>query len=521
MTQQKSQSKQSPQFSRRRFLQLSSLGLAATSLGSLGFDLLPEQAQALARRQSGTLRVAWGTPSTLDPLFASADTEIAFLNAVYDYLIDTNSQYELVPRLASEWSISDDGLTYTLTLREGVTFHDGSPLSPEDVVWTFERLKSDGATAGLYANVSSISVGEGNSVVFTLTETNPDFLFDLSDNHALILKANAEGIGESFNGTGPFILEDYLPGDRSVFRANPDYWGGAASVQNLEFVYLDDTQAAVSALQGGQLDVVLRMDNATFLSLSSDSNLNAVAVSTNGHDLLRLRVTEAPGDDPRVQQALRLATDNQAIFERVQLGFGTVGLNTPIGPLSAYFTDEFQPPARDVEAARALLAEAGYPDGLDLALQVPNSGDRVTFAEVIAAQWEEAGIRVTIEPRDESDYYADEENGWLTSQLGITGWGDRPSPQFYLEQSLKTGAVWNESGFSDPELDELIDLAGSTTDEEERATAYREIQRILVERGPLHVPYFFAQFMVTAAGIEGLEVHPFAGRTNFNSAIVA
>lgn len=503
--------------SRRHFLKFTAAGMAASLVGPIGFDLTTAQSAVLAaRRQTGTLRVAWNPTFTLDPLEASADSEIAFLNAVYDYLIDTDAGSTLVPRLAAAWSSSEDGLTYTLTLQEGVKFHDGSDLTPEDVVWTFNRLKTpETATGDLYSNIASIEAGEGNTVVFTLSETNPDFLYDLSDNHAVILKANAENIGTAFNGTGPFKVETIEAGVQAVFSANADYWGGAPGVETLEFVYFADNQAAISALQGGVVDVAVRMDNATFLALADEAGLTSISLPTNGHDLIRLRSDREPGSSVQVRQAFRLATDRQEIFDRVQLGLGAVGRDTPIGPLfSAYYSEETPLPARDPEAAKALLAEAGYPDGLDLTLYIPNTGDRPTLGEALKAQWEEAGIRIEIELQDEATYYG--ENGWLEVDLGITPWGSRPRPQFYLETSLKTGAVWNESHFSDAELDALIDVAGTTLDEEERVNAYKEIQRVLIERGPLVIPYFFASLGITADVVQNFNLHPFPGRTNFN-----
>jgi peptide/nickel transport system substrate-binding protein len=149
---------------------------------------------------------------------------------------------------------------------------------------------------------------------------------------------------------------------------------------------------------------------------------------------------------------------------------------------------------------------------------VPNLADRVALAQALAAQWEEAGIRITIEPQEEAVYYAD--NGWLEVDLAITPWGARPTPQLFLELYLKSGAQWNESHFSDEELDKWIDMAGSSADQTVRAQAYREIQRILIERGPVIIPYFFAQFGVMSEQVSGVEVHPFAGRTNLHKASV-
>ena len=172
--------------------------------------------------------------------------------------------------------------------------------------------------------------------------------------------------------------------------------------------------------------------------------------------------------------------------------------------------------AYDPAGAKALLADAGYPDGLEMTLYVPNLPDRVALAQALAAQWAEAGINITIEPQEEAVYYAD--SGWLEVDLGITPWGSRPVPQLYLDLAYKTGAVWNEAHFSDEELDAQIEIAGTSLDPEARTAAYHEIQRILIERGPVIIPYFFAQFGVWAANIQGVELHPFAGRTNFQAA---
>ncbi len=502
---------------RRNFFKVTAAGLTASLFGIQGLELDSRQAAAvLARREAGVLRAAWGgAPATLDPLTASADTEIAFLNAVYDYLIDTDSGSNLVPRLAKSWSVSDDGLTYTLDIVEGVKFHDGSDLTLDDIIWTFDRLRADGPTANLFANVDSVAAGEGNSIVFTLKGTNPDFLYNLTDNHAVILKTGAENIGTEFNGTGPFKLQEYVT-DRATFTAHADYWAGAPGITILEFIYFENVEAAVNALRGGVVDAVLRMDNATFLSLSSEAGYDPQNIPTSGHDVMRIRSDREPGSNPKVRQAFRMATDRQAIFDRIQFGFGAVGRDTPIGPVfAAYYTEETPLPARDPAAAKQLLVEAGYPDGLEMTLYVPNLADRVALAQALAAQWEEAGIKITIEPQEESVYYAD--NGWLEVDLGITPWGARPVPQVYLDLYLKSGAQWNEAHFSDPEIDQLIETAGTSLDEAARVTAYHEIQRLLIERGPFIISYFFASFGVMADYVNGVSLHPFPGRTNFNA----
>ena len=262
--------------------------------------LLPVRKKPLT---GAVLRIGWaGAPANLDPISASADTEIALLNAIYDYLVDTDVENNLVPRLATDWEVSDDGLTYTVTIAEGVTFHNGDPLTLDDIIWTFDRLRSpDTATADLFANIESIEPGEGNTLVFTLTEPNPDFMYTLTDNHAVILQANAENIGSEFNGTGPFILDSYTPADRATLSANPNYFQGAPGVAGIEFLFLGDNEAAVNALRGGVIDAVMRLDNATYLSLVDDPGFNAVEVPTRRARLVRLRADREPGSDARAR----------------------------------------------------------------------------------------------------------------------------------------------------------------------------------------------------------------------------
>ena len=472
-----------------------------------------------ARDPEGGIRVAMQPMVQTDPAFISSDSEILFANHVYDYLVDINPQNQIVPRLASEWSVSDDGLEYTFTLAANVNFHDNSPLVPEDVVWTFDRLRDeniDSPTVDLYNNISSIEAVGENQVRITLDAPNPFFLFDLSDNHALILKAGTQDPSTQFNGTGPFKVESYSPEDRIVLVANEDYFiDGVPKLAGMEIVFFNEDTAMADALRGGQIDLMLRMSTAQFESLAEVPGIETYDIPTNGFDLIRLRSDRAPGNDPRVIQAFKLATDREEIFELVQQGYGAVGRDSPIGPLYAdYYSEAEGIPARDVEAARILLSEAGYEDGLEMDLHTPDTGGRPDLGAVLKEQWREAGIDVNVIVEPESVYYG--EDGWLEVDLGITGWGSRPIPQFYLDVMLKCDAIWNESHFCDQEFDGLADVAGSTLDEAERTAAYQDIQRILIERGPVIIPYYFAQFAAIQEGFEGFELKAFAGRTDLS-----
>ncbi len=484
-------------------------------------DSLGEPTEVGTAVMGGTLRAAMQPIVNTDPIAISSDSEVLVANHVYDYLVDIDALSNVVPRLATSWTASGDGLTYTFQLAEGVTWHDGSPFSAADVVWSFDRLRTTEGTptADLYANIENIEVTGDLEVTFTLAQPNSFFLYDLSDNHALILKEGTQDADTNFNGTGPFKVESYSPEDRIEMVANESYFvDGQPRLERLEIVFFNDDPAAVDALIGGQIDLVMRMPTSLFQTLQSTPGIVTSSIPTNGFDLVRLRSDRAPGNDPRVMQALKLATDREAILNVVQVGFGALGNDTPIGPLYAsYYDPAITPPIRDVEAARALLAEAGYDQSnpLVMTLHTPDTGGRPDLAAVLKEQWAEAGVEIEISVEPESVYYGDD--GWLEVDLGITGWGSRPYPQFYLDTMLVTDAKWNESHFSDPAFDELARTAGTTVDDAVRVDAYREIQRLLSERGPILVPYFFAQFGAISDQFSNFELKAFAGRTDFRN----
>ena len=472
---------------------------------------------------AGAFRVAMQPIVQIDPALISSDAEVAIANAVYDYLVDVDADNRITPRLAVSWTVSPDGTEYTFILAEGIHFHDGTALVPGDVAWTFDRLRAAGSglpTESLYANIDRIDVTGPREVTFRLTEPNPFFLFDLADNHALVVKRGTADFS-TFNGTGPFVVDEYRPEDRILLRANERYFAtDLPKLDRLEFLFFADSVAAVDALRGGQVDMAWRMPTALLLSLRSEPGIIAVDVPTNGFDLVRLRSDIGAGTDPRVVEAMKRATDRTAIFRVVQLGLGAVGRDSPVGPLYPDYYDESTPiPPRDPAAARALLAAAGYPDGLALDLYTPDTGGRPDLAVVLKEQWAEAGIDVNVIVEPESVYYG--ENHWMDAELGITGWGSRPYPQFYMSSMLTCDAAWNESRFCDDAFDALAAVAGTTLDEAERVAAYAEIQRILIERGPVIIPYFFASVAAHSDRFGGVELKAFPGRTDFRAVFVA
>jgi peptide/nickel transport system substrate-binding protein len=471
----------------------------------------------------GTLNVAAKAIVNVDPAQISADSEVLVANAVYDYLVDVDANNKIQPRLATNWNVSDNGLTYTFNLTHDAKFHDGTPLTAKDVIYTFNRLRDPDqgfATVDLYSNIADIQADGDFSVVFTLKTTNPFFLFDLSDNHALVVKDGTTDFTD-FNGTGPFTVVNYTPEDRIEMDANPDYFlSGGPQLAHLNVVFFQDTSAAVDALRSGDVDTVFGLSAPQYKSLQGETGVQTYLTSTNAFPVVRLRADQPPGDDPRVIQAMRMAIDRQAIFDLVQQGLGAIGRDTPIGPMyQDFYTEDIPLPKHDVAAAKKLLADAGHPDGLDLTLRLPDAQNFPDLASVLKSQLEEAGFNIDVSVEPENVYYGN--NGWLEAPFGITGWGSRPYPQFYMDVMLTCGAKWNESHFCDQEFDKQANIAGTSLDPAVQAAAYHEIQKILIERGPIIVPFFFPQLAATTDKVQGFDLKPFFGRTDFRAVTVA
>ena len=471
----------------------------------------------------GTLRFASLSIVQTDPALISSDDEVMIANQIYDYLIDIAPDNSIIPRLAQTWTTSEDGLTWTFILTEGATWHDGDPVTAADVVWTFDRLRNPDngyATSSLYGNIAAIEATGDNEVTFTLTETNPFFLYDLSDNHALVMKAATEDATD-FNGSGPFRVVDYTPEDRLILEANSAYFiEDQPKLAGMEIIFFSEQTAYVDALRGGQIDLIISMPTPLYESLQQEPGIVTYEVPTNGFDLVRVRWDREPGNKPDVVRAMKMATDREAIFQLIAQGYGEIGLDSPIGPLyTQYFLEDAPVPAYDPEGARELLVAAGYPDGLSLTLHVPDTGNRPDLGTVLKEQWEQAGFIVDLSVEQEGIYYGD--NGWLEVDWGITGWGSRPYPQFYLNVMLTSGAVWNESRYANPEFDELARLAGTTLDEEERIAAYHEIQRILAAEGPVIIPYFFPQFAASSDKVQNFGLKAFGGRSEMRNITLA
>ena len=487
-------------------------------------------AGATVSAQSGTLRVGINAPVQLDPALGSADSEIMFNRNLYDYLVEILPDGNLAPNLAASWTISDDGLTYTFSLVDGVTFHDGSLFTANDVVFTFNRLKELESPALGLLREFEVSAADDLTAVFTMPEINADFLFGVGSNFAPILKSGTaepnvivEGDNPfvNFNGTGPFVLSDFAPGESATFMANPNYWiEGQPQLETLEMLYIEDPLAQIDAIRSGTVDVIFRLPLDQLSVIEAEEGVGLLQKTTNLHPVVRLRSDEGHlGADARVRQAFKLATDREAINDLLLNGLGTVGNNDPIGPVYGPFYHALPQPQRDPARACELIQEATGQERISEQLFVVNAFNYPDVATVLQQQWAEGCIDVEVQVRAENIYYGD--NEWLTVDLGITGWGHRVVPQDYLAQAYVSGGAFNEAHWSTEALDELVAEAARTPDISARAAIYGQISQIFADEGPIIIPFFAPVIGAVVDGVEGLNMHTFPGRTDFRTVNVS
>ncbi len=500
----------------------------------------------------GTLRVGMVAPQVLDPAQGSNDSEILINRSLYDYLIEVLPDKSLAPNLATAWTVSDDGLTYTFTLADGVTFTDGSPFTSADVVYTYNRLcaLNSPALALLNGGYFDVSAPDDSTVVFNLvsepcfetddpilmTEAYPnaDFLYGVADRFALIVRdaslppgaPGTDGSATSsgpFIGTGPFRVAESNEGVSLTLARNANYWkDGQPLLDSVVFTFINDPITQVDALRSGQVDFIFKISPEQVATLETEPGITIIQKATNQHPVIRLRTDTGPGQDERVRQAFKLATDREQLNELVLEGRGVIGNNDPIGPGFGVFFNDAIETAYDPAAACALLADAGYPDGLTMTLQTINVLGYDLLATVLQQQWADGCINVDIQVNEEGFYYSDDNpNNWLQAELGITGWGDRPVPQGYLTQAYITGGIYNESHWSDAELDELVAQAGITTDQAARVALYHQIADIFAARGPIIVPWFAPIFGAVRENVQGLDMAPFPGLTDLRTVSVS
>jgi len=340
-------------------------------------------------------------PPNLDPTggAAAAIDEVVYAN-IFEGLTRYQSDGSIAPALAESWEISDDGLTYTFKLRAGVTYHDGAAFTADDVKFSLDRARAEESTnaqKALFAGISDVTVVDDTTVQVILSAPNGGFLTNMAWGDAVILdEASAGQAATDPVGTGPFKLKEWVRGDRVELEANPDYWGDAPALTAATFKFISDPTAAFAAMMAGDIDafpVFPAPEN--LVQFDGDPRFSVIVGSTEGETILSMNNKSEALSDARVRQAISHAINRQDIIDGAMFGYGTP-IGTHFAPHNPDYVDLTGDSAFDPEKAKALLAEAGFADGLTLTLKLPPPSYARRGGEIIANQLKAVGVQTEI-----------------------------------------------------------------------------------------------------------------------------
>jgi len=340
-------------------------------------------------------------PPHLDPTSAAAGAidSVLYTN-VFEGLTRFMGDGSVVPGLAESWEISEDGLTYTFKLREGVTFHDGSAMDAEDVKFTLDRINAEdsaNAQKALYSAISEVTVIDPQTVEVKLIEPNGNMLFNLAWGDAVIVAPESiETIKQTPIGTGAFKFENWNQGDKITLTRNDDYWGEAPALASATFKFISDPTAAFASVMAEDVDVFAGFPAPENIpQFEADPRFQVLIGSTEGETILSINNKREPFDNVKVREAVAHAIDRQAIIDGAMFGYGTP-IGTHFAPHNPDYVDLTEMSAYDPEKSKALLAEAGFPDGFETTLHLPPPSYARRGGEIIAAQLAEVGIKAQI-----------------------------------------------------------------------------------------------------------------------------
>ena len=441
-----------------------------------------------------------------DHMTAAGTKEIMF--NVFEGLVKPSPEGEIVPAVASEVEKSDDSLTYTFTLRDGVTFHNGDPVEMEDVLYSIDRRRQPDDDAAAYLEaldvISDIKTAD-NTLTITLSEPSNEFLAYIMN--CYILPSDYEDQETAPVGTGPYKFVSRSVQDSLVLERFDDYYGTKANIGKATFKVLENADGLVLGLQSGALDLVAHLSSDQTAQLDDD-----FAIETGSMNLVQalyLNNAEKPFDDVRVRQALCYAIDKQAVIDLAFDGYG-IPLGTSMFPSFSKYYDESLTDYYTYDPAKAkeLLTEAGYPDGFDMTITVPsNYTPHVNTATVLVELLREIGVNVTVQPVDWGTWLEDvyTNRKFQSTITGLTS--DNMTARKLLER-FGTDVGNNFTNYSNADYDETLAKALAAADDEEQTALYRELEKNLTENAANVYLQDMADLIAVRKGLTGLTFYP-------------
>ena len=531
--------------SRRRCIQ----GVAATGIGAglVGLaacggdsdDATTEEAtDTTAAPVGGPLKIAIGKVANPPTPFTTNDQgSLQILGCVGEYLAWENDKGEVEPRVAESWESTDGGTTWTYKIREGITFHDGSPLTADDVVWSIaSHLDEANAStqAGTFAGVltaAGVTKVDDYTVQFVCdapTGALPNLLS--STTYGLVMMKNGEAGGDGWQATmnscGPWVLESYTEGTGATFTKNANYWdtNRQPAFDTLELIQFDSADAAIAQLATGELDIVSFVSASSVASVDT-SIADIVRVPSSGTLMVHMRNDFGPFQDKRIRKAAALTLARADYLSGVLAGEGSLGNDSPTSAYQTLIDASVPQREKDLEQAKALMEEAGAADGFEVDLSSYSRDDINLLAPYLQSALAEIGITVTIKQAD--SYYSPpwssqeskqaENNIWLESNFGITDFGHRGSPDVVLTRVFASTGDWNAAQYKSDDMDAAITTFKTATTPDARKAAAKTIQEIALEDSPYIIIYFQTAIGIVRKGLTGFYSN---GMAQFESAAV-
>ncbi len=455
----------------------------AAVVALLAVSCSPAQRVDLGQGSGGLIAAIAGEPDQLDPQKTSAYFSFEVLENVFDTLVEPDENLEMRPALAKAWTVSPDQLAWTFHLREGVRFHDGSPFTADDVVYSYRRIIDEKlSNVDKFSAVTDVSAPNETTVVIKVKQPTPNLLTNLGGfkGMAIVQRKNVESgqIATHPVGTGPFAFASQKSGDSITLKANPDYWGGAPKLPGVTFRFISEPSTALSALQAGEIDWTDSVPTQRVAQLKNDDSIRLAVTPSNDYWYLALNEARDPWKDVRVRQAIAYAIDRDAIVQATSYGTAVANqLAIPKGnPWYAPY-DEYD---YDIEKAKTLLREAGAsPQNLDM-LVTTEYPATVTAAQVIADNLKPLGITVNIRTVDMATWL-DEQNSGHFDML-MMGWlGNIDPDDFYYAQHHTDGSN-NAQKFSNAAVDRLLDAGRMEINPQVRKDDYAKAAAMIADQ---------------------------------------
>lgn len=429
-----------------------------------------------------TVGIAQDLDDSLDPhqTVAAGTREVLF--NIFEGLVKPNSDGEMIPAVAEKYTLSEDGTTYTFTLREGVKFHNGQTVTAEDVVYSINRCAAvpegqEKPLVAAFSAVKSVEALDEKTVAVTIAQRDLEFISYMT---AAIIPADYENQDTAPVGTGPFKFVSRTPQQDFVMERFEDYWGAPAWLDKVTYKICENADALVMNLNGGSIDLCAHLTSAQASQLNQ--NFQVLEGTMNLVQAIYLNNQAKPFDNQLVRQALCYAIDRQGIMDMVADGHGTAVGSSIYPAFTKYFLPELVDKyPHDVAKAKELLAQAGYPDGFDMTISVPNNYQpHMDTAEVVAEQLREAGINVTIQPVEWSTWLDTIYNG-RQFQATVVGVDAANMTARAMLERFTSDYGKNFINYNNPAYDTLFQQAINAQDEAEQTDLYKQMETMLAD----------------------------------------